>query len=366
MNNYLLCVFSPLIIGAVQLALTGRPVYTMTGHLSEGQKRKYLIAACFVLFLFVALRAPFVGSGDGKFYTRNWVAASKIPISRLSVLLKVDLEKGYLLTVWLLSHVFHNGQWVFVFQGAVMMFAVGRFLEQNCDSPMIGLMAFTSLGLFNFMIQAVRQSIAISICLLAISFVKKRKLIPFLLSVALAFTYHGSAVAFLPVYFLYGRRFRFLDILGFTAVAALGLYFLPYLFRLMNIAISDSYAANRGTGFESGFITILINLSILLMCIILRDKSVPEANAVDNDFYLFMMIAFFIVFLLRYVFSGIAVRVSYYYMITQAVLIPESLKRMEKNSQFITVCAIMILMALLILHKASYSTLSPYPFFWQT
>lgn len=366
MNNYLLCVFSPLIVCAVQHLLIRKPVYTMIGHQDPVEKKRYLTAACFVLFLFVALRARSVGSGDGRFYTRNWEAAGKIPISRLSVLFQVDLEKGYLLTVWLLAHVFHDGQWVFVFQGAIMMYAVGRFLEQNCDSPLIGLLAFTSLGQFNFMIQAVRQSIAISICLLAFSLIKKRKLIPFLLAVALACTFHGSAVAFFPIYFFYGRHFRFLDILGFTVLAALGLQFLPYLFDLMNIAISDSYAVDQGTGFDSGFVTILINLSILLMCIILRDKSDQGAGSVENEFFLFVMIAFFVVFMLRYVVSGIAVRVTYYYMISQAVLIPESLKRLEKNSQIVAVCVIVILMSLLILHKASYSTLSPYPFFWQT
>lgn len=366
MNNYLLCVFSPLIVGALQLALTRRPAYTMIGHQSEVQKRRYLIATCFVLFLFVAVRAPSVGSGDGRFYTRNWEAAGRIPFSRISVLFKVDLEKGYLLTVWLLSHVFHDGQWVFVFQGAIMMYAVGRFLEQNCDSPLIGLLAFTSLGLFNFMVQAVRQSIAISICMLSISLIKKRKLLPFLLTIALAGTFHGSAVAFLPIYFFFGRRFRFLDILRFSAFAALGLLLLPYLFDLMNLAISDSYTVNQGTGFDSGSVTILINLSILLVCMIFRDKTEQGADSAEKEFYLFMMLAFFIVFMLRYVVSGIAIRVSYYYMISQAVLIPASLKRLEKNSQFFTVCAIVILMSLLILHKASYSTLSPYPFFWQT
>lgn len=366
MNNYLLCVFSPLIVSVLQHALIRKPVYTMIGHQDPQEKRNYLIAACLVLFLFSALRAPTVGSNDGQFYFRNWAMASRTPISRLSTLFAVDLEKGYLLTVWLLSHIFHNGQWLFVFQSAFMMFAVGRFLDQNCDSPLLGLMAFTSLGLFNFMIQAVRQAIAISICLLAISLIRKRKLIPFLLSVALASAFHGSAVAFFPVYFFYGRRFRFLDLLGFTVIAALGLRFLPLLFELMNFAISDNYAANQGSGFESGSITILINLSILLVCVIFRKKPEDGADSVEYDFYLYMMIAFFIVFMLRYLVSGIAVRVSYFYMFSQTVLIPEFLKRMERNSQFITACAIVALMCLLILHKASYSTLSPFPFFWQT
>ncbi len=365
MNNYLLCTFSPLIVGVAHLAMTRRLTYTTIGNQDEKQNRKYLIVACFVLFLFVALRAPSVGSSDGRFYTRNWEAVSKIPISRLPALFAVDLEKGYLLTVWLLSHVFHGGQWVFVFQGAFMMFAVFRFLDENCASPFIGLLAFTSLGLFNFMIQAVRQSIALSICMLAISFIRKRKLIPFLLSVALACTFHGSAVAFIPVYFFYGRRFRLLDIMGFSIVVALGLRFLPLLFNLMNIAISDNYKVNQGTGFDSGLITILINLSILLVCIVFRKKPERGADSVENDFYIFMMIAFFIVFMLRYVFSGIAVRVSYYYMFSQLVLIPESLKRLKTNSQFISVCAIVVLLSLLIIHKASYSPLSPYPFFWQ-
>lgn len=366
--------FSPLIVGAAQLALTRRPVYTMIGHQDPAEKRKYLISACVVLFLFVALRSPSAGSGDGRFYVRNWEYARRIPLSQISVLFQVDLEKGYLLSVWLLSHFFHDAQWLFVFQSAFMMLTVFRFLDKNCESPLIGLLAFTSLGLFNFMIQAVRQSVAICICLLAISFIKHRRPVPFVLSVALACAYHASAIAFLPAYFLYGRRFRFKDILIFTIVIALALRFLPLLFDLMNYAISDHYTANQGSNFESGSVTILINGSILLVCVIFRrkqeevhsDKFDASLTLEDYDFYLYMMIVFFIIFILRYIAAGIAVRVSYYYMFSQLVLIPAFLKRLEKNSQFLTVFAIVVLMSVLILHKASYSPLSPFPFFWQT
>lgn len=64
----------------------------------------------------------------------------------------------------------------------------------------------------------IRQHFAVAICIFSIYFILKRKLIPYLLLVAIAFSIHKTALVFLPLYFLYriedGKKIGYLFFTG--------------------------------------------------------------------------------------------------------------------------------------------------------
>ena len=113
------------------------------------------------------------------------------------------MEGGYQVVTWILSHIFKDGQWLLFLSGAFMSFSVCRFVNRNCKNPMFALMAFNCLGLFNFMVQGLRQAIAMCICLWAIEYCKKGQLLKFLGTVGAACLFHASAIVFTVVYITY-------------------------------------------------------------------------------------------------------------------------------------------------------------------
>lgn len=75
-------------------------------------------------------------------------------------------------------------------------------IYKHSSMPWISVYVYITLQFFAHSMNLVRQSIAATICLLAYRFIRDKKLIPFLLVIAVAFLFHTSALFMLPVYFV--------------------------------------------------------------------------------------------------------------------------------------------------------------------
>lgn len=109
-------------------------------------------------------------------------------------------EKGYSFFVLIIKNLW-NSYTVFLVAHAVLYYFL-VFSAFNKLSPyvFISILVFyaSSMGVLG----SNRQLIALAICLFALRFVFSKKLIPFLLLVTLAFTFHTSAILFIVYYFL--------------------------------------------------------------------------------------------------------------------------------------------------------------------
>ena len=156
---YLLYVSMPVLIWFAFTLFFRRPINS-----SEMIKKRYVIFCGIALFLIIALRHYGVGSGDGEWYYLNWKFLSDKSFSEfLNVYGKVDVETGYMFTVWLLSSIFKAPQFLFVFYGLLMAISVSYFIYKNCDDPVLAFVMFNCLGLWGFMVQGIRQGIAMCI-----------------------------------------------------------------------------------------------------------------------------------------------------------------------------------------------------------
>ena len=76
------------------------------------------------------------------------------------------------------------------------------FIKKYSPLPWLSLYLYLTMQFFAHSMNLFRQSIAATICLLAYPFLKKRKLLPFVLIVLIAATFHVSAVFLLPFYWV--------------------------------------------------------------------------------------------------------------------------------------------------------------------
>ena len=209
------------------------------------------------------------------------------------------------------------------------------------------------------MFQCMRQAIAMCICLFAIEFCKKRKLIKFILFILLAMCFHQTAVVFLPVYFIYGiplkASTRFLSIgIGATVVG-----FSVPLATIANEWFDREY---EGAVQAGGYVAVAIYVLIIILTILFQ-----QHLTLDKNFSFFYFITFIglTIYLMRYMGVRISERISYYYMFGQTILLPNTVQSLDQKTKIILKCLIALLCIALFAYRLKGGDLIPYKFFWQ-
>lgn len=355
MTVYLLYATSPIIIYCLYGLITKRD----PNHRQE-DRNIYLIIAGIVIFLMIGLRHPGNGSDDTQRYFEFWETMSQVSFKNLGYTLRsVDLEVGYQVTTWLLAQIFRHGQWQLIFSGAFFAISVCYFVKKNCQNPILALTVFNCLGLFNFMVQGLRQSVAMCICLWAIEQCKNKKLIKFLLLVLLASLFHASAIVFLIVYILSKLKLNIKTGIVVGVAIIIGVLLLPQFFNLINKVMNDSYEI--GTIVEGGgIVAIIIYILIIVFGIIFGDR-----NDHTHSLFIYMAIIGCMMMVMRNSISTIVERVAQYFAFAQMAIVSNSLALLkDKKSYFLIGALIIVLCIGVAVHKTSYSTLIPYQFFW--
>lgn len=356
MAIYLLYVMSPVIVWMLMDIINKKSI-----NYDDKRKKNYIIICGIIMALMIGLRYKGVGSGDTAFYYNNWEMMSRTSWNDLPrVLQNVDLEYGYQVTVWALSHLFSGGQWLLIFSGAFFSLSVCLFTYRNSKNPVISLMVFNCLGLFNFMVQGLRQAIAMSICLFAYEQCKKKHFFKFALLEAIACLFHASAIVFILVYFLSKFKLNFVQMGIFAMLTFIGVQLLPYAFNLLNIAMNENYDLNSASE-SGGVIAILIYAVIILFGLLFKDMS-------DEHYALFVysVIVAAVAMLLRNSVNVIVERISLYFAFGQMIVLPNSIASVKelKGKLLINTAAVLLCFGVAF-YKASYSILIPYTFFWQ-
>lgn len=356
MTVYLLYMASPVIMWVFMNAFKTKPIRD-----DKRWKKYYLIICGIIIALMIGLRDKGVGSSDTAFYFKNWEMMSRVTRNNLPQILKnVDLEYGYQVSVWILSHVFHDGQWALILSGFFFSLSVCIFVYRNSKNPVMSLLIFNCLGIFNFMVQGLRQAIAMSICLFAYEQCKNRKFIRFALLVVIASSFHASAIVFLIVYFLKIFKLDIKSFILFIILTLIGLQLLPYAFDIINVAINDRYDMTSASQ-TGGVVAILIYAVIIIFGLIFKDTS-------DKHYALFLYctVVAAIAMLLRNSVNVIAERMSYYFAFGQIIVLPDSIEALNEPGIRMLINIITAVLCFgVAIYKASYSILIPYTFFWQ-
>jgi len=355
MAIYLLYMASPCILFIFLELLTNQKI-----HRIEQLKNTYLILFVIIMTAMVGLRHPGNGSDDTMFYYRQWEELSGLSLDQLDYYIKnMDMEVGYLIVVWLGSHIFQNGQWLLLLSGLFFAVSICVFVKRNCKNMVLALAVFNCLGLFNFMVQGLRQSIAMCICLWALEPCKQKRPVRFLLMIGLAALFHASAVIFAIVYLLGEMRFDLFSVVFFICGVAVAIMLIPRLFEIMNKLLNDDYSLGTGSE-EGGWIAVLILLAIIVFGLAFQDKRNPH-----YPMYIYMTIVGLGCMLLRQSVSPIVERASNYFAYAEMVIVANSVSSIrDKRTQVLVCVAVFALCFFVAVHKTTYSSLIPYRFFW--
>ena len=227
---------------------------------------------------------------------------------------------------------------------------------------MIAFVIYSVLFYSFYSITGIRQTLATVFTLYSYEFVKKKKIIPFLLLVLIASTLHKSALIFIPFYFvcrIKKEKYIFTSVLllfpvFFVFKDAMGKY-------LSVLSGYTDYNQLEGAGTYT-FTALFVFISLMAM---IRRKYIIKNNINAKNYYNGFAIA--LVFLPLSYINPNALRIIMYFSIFMLLLIPEiiySLKEIS-NKMRIDVSVITIILLVSLFIKSNLNSEMPYGFFWE-
>lgn len=179
----------------------------------------------------------------------------------------IDVEPFFKLLYKIIA-VFHiNEQWFFVITSFIVVFGICYFVVHESPLPTFSICIFWGLTYYFCSMNGIRQFVGITILMISLIYVRKRKIIPFIICVAIATCCHISCAVFSIVYFIYNIRItRFVGVL---LTAFLYLLRSPISSIIVRIASYTKYSKYFGGVFDTGsgnVYRLIIHISILLFC----------------------------------------------------------------------------------------------------
>lgn len=323
---------------------------------------RWLFAAAFPMFVLIAFRGPQMGA-DTSVYLKFFTRMINTPWNQIFAANDAgyQFEEGFVVFEKLMTVITKNPQVYQVIYSSIYLLAVVTFANQLESHHFPFLYFFATMGIYTFMFTGVRQCLAMSICLLSYPFVKKRKLIPFLLLVLLAFTFHKSAILFLVVYFIFNRRLGWFNAAIYTAFAALAFTYIEVIQEWFNDTLDYEYEIEAT---DSGFIffaVIVLVTAFSFFMLLHYKKQTKESVGLLN-----VSVITLVLWLLRLA-TRVAERPSYYFMFFSAAVLCYALEAPQKNGdKLIYKLAIYGAFMLLFIYRfmTNFASLVPYVSFF--
>lgn len=163
------------------------------------QKRISLFITGFFLSVLIGFRSQEVGIDTSTYYDYYELVLSGYEGTWLEVKLGSIFIYLSLFSAWVGGSA---SIVTFIYAIFSVFFIFNTILKESTSVSLSIALFFSSLGLFAFMHNVMRQALAISIMLYSVRFIYQRDLIRFTITALVAFLAHASAIFFLPFFFL--------------------------------------------------------------------------------------------------------------------------------------------------------------------
>lgn len=291
------------------------------------QNKRYIIWACIIMFAVYGLRDAFsVGVDSTTSYLHQFQRMETTSWSELRD--GADLNDNLFWKFFVkLGYVVFGGdyQLFIIVLSAFVMIVFGRFIFRYSVSPIQSFVYYWGLWFFTFNFSALKQSIAMSLLLLAFDAIMDRKILKYLILVVMAALFHFPAFIFIPAYWLVklNPRRGFLVILAAAFVAV-------YLWRdaILNYMVQFYYEDYAFEG-EDRFLTgkVIVMLLLVIGSYFLRRPS--RDDRVYSASLQFVAIA--TVIQLFSVYNNVFERLADYYFQFSVIFVPFIFEKRKEN-----------------------------------
>ena len=282
------------------LTLGNFPYGNKSGNKKFVWKTKYLLVVLF--FFVIGATRPVVKDTDNDRYVELYQHVQIF--SELPVYLK-NTEVGYSALNMLFGAVF--GLPYYIFFGVITALTWGIYVASSYRYQFLlpWMLFFTiSSGFLFWSFSGIRQSLAIMIFFYSIRFIIERKILYYIVTIAIASLFHSSVLLLLPLYFLSSIKFNrnFWLITYITSIFFMSSSFistamnktltsffqlLPYFQNYAQYTVSDSFLVSREEAATDTGLGIILNISVNLFIVFFSRETLTRFPILNLYFLLF-------------------------------------------------------------------------------
>lgn len=333
--------------------------------LSYQKKNRNALLFFFVVYtLLIALRHEHIGT-DTSSYMKYFKQYARMDWDQIRY---VQYERGYIYFNKLISLLSEDPQFylaVVAVVASAMIYPTYRRLHRDTSLTIV---LFCVLSIFVMSFSGIRQMIAIAMGVVAYEFTRKKQLLPFILMVLVAVSFHSSAFILAFMYPLYHVRITKKWLIAVIPILAMVFALNEPIFSVLGLILE------RYTRFESeinntGAYTMLLLFAAFAVMSFLfpnEEKLSDEVIGLRNFLLLSVLIQMFAPL------HTLAMRMNYYYIVFIPLLLPKIIEaRSERWSQVaMTARHTMVVVFLLYFfwNASGEGNLNvfPYHFFWES
>lgn len=311
-----------------------------------GTYSKFIVFATVLLTLIIGLRAETVGSDTEQYAVRYANTLARFALGSENPELGFDALQ---LVFSQYLNIGYNGFLFFI--ALVCSITIGSFIKRYVADELTAIFIFIMFLLSMYM-SGIRQCTALSLCIWAFVMADKRKFLPFLMLIALAYTIHNSSIIFLPVYLLWYIRISRIQALVFFLISISALIYRPLITPIIEYLAPAKY---ENMMFDMNYainplvlaVTICMILFALYFVPVETDGKKRKLSQLDSVFYIFMCVYLF--FQIMAISNGQLWRLSFYFTLGFIALIPKviwentQMDMMTKSLVRIVICLMCIL-----------------------
>lgn len=328
------------------------------------KKNRDALAFFFVVYtLLVALRHESIGT-DTKNYVDFFVQYARMDWKTIQ---NIQYEKGYVYFNKLVS-LFSEEPQFFLAAVAVtisaMVYPTYRRLHRDTSLTIV---LFCIISTFVMSFSGIRQMMAIGMGFVAYEFVRRKQLLPFMLVVLLAVTFHSSAFMLAFMYPLYHARITKKWLIAVIPIFAVVFALNESIFTVLGL-ILERYTRYESEISNTGAYTMLILfIAFAAISFIFPDeeKLNEETIGLRNFLLLSVLMQMFVPL------HALAMRMNYYYIIFIPLLLPKIIEARTGRWRQVAMTARHIMVVVFLLYffwNASGEGnlyVFPYHFFWE-
>lgn len=276
-------------------------------------------------------------------------------------------EIGYSAFNKLVSLFTNDFRWIIVISAILSVYFVAKAYIKYSNDSSLTIALFITISNFVLLFSGLRQAIAISLGFVAFEFVRKKRLILFIIIVVIAMLFHTSAFMLLFMYPLYYARITKKWIPGVVLALSIIFIFNKQIFNTLILFLSR-FTKYEGAATSTGAYTMLILFSILAVF----SYVIPDELKLDSDIIGMRNFLLFSVTIQMFApLNNLAMRMNYYYIAFIPLLIPKIIENRSSKWSQVGMAGRHIMVVFLVLYffvnapKVNALQTFPYHFLWE-
>lgn len=232
--------------------------------------------------------------------------------------------------------------------------SVSWFIYKQSHNPCMSVLVVVAFY-YTFTFTGLRQTMALVAIMLAYNCIVEKKIIPYLIFCTIAWTFHSTAIFFIPAYWISKQKIGKKQMV-YIVVALIIVFVSPNIFRriIELIAWNEKYESYSTSTVSLSWSGYIIQFLIIIFCFLFRNAVPKERRWKDIDAFLNCMV-------IGLCFQGFTAviaesfRMSYYYSICSIAAIPNIISHMNYENKKIATISIGLILIMYAITSSGYN-----------